>query len=356
MNTRVSFQSTDNANARPLVSVTVCTFKRGHIIKHMLDGLARQTYKNFELVIVLKPSGDGTEQFLKQYSSVMPINVVIQKNGSITNAYNLAIKNSKGEIIAFLDDDAVPDPNLLEEYVKIYNNYEDVGAISGPAESATIKDGKIVLLPKPAAKTVRHYEFPWSRPLNDMSDWLIYFGKDGLVHHRQLLKKGKIEAIYPSFLFMGANMSFRKSAIDGLTFDEDTFLGFACEQLISYKIWNRGYKLLFDSNARVSHLVQNDTLGRFYKNPKKAALRDAEFVLTFPVAKSHEDVSLVNCMLSIITIMFAYVLKVRKHGLTVVLHRIYGLFYGFALSCALTFSNSLGNRFSKRHALADLYE
>ena len=66
MNTRVSFQSTDNANARPLVSVTVCTFKRRHIIKHMLDGLTRQTYKNFELVIVLKPSGDGTEQFLKK--------------------------------------------------------------------------------------------------------------------------------------------------------------------------------------------------------------------------------------------------------------------------------------------------
>lgn len=352
----MSSQSTDTINARPLVSVAVSTYKRAHIIEHMLDGLTRQTYKNFELVVVLKPSGDGTEKILKQYSTDMPIILVLQKSGSITNAYNLAIKTSKGEIIVFLDDDAVPDPNLLEEYVKTYNKYADVGAISGPAESATLKDGKIISIPKPAAKKVRRYEFPWSRPLNGMSDWLIYFGKDGLVHHRQLLKKGKVEAIYPSFLFMGANMSFRKAAIDGLAFDEDTFLGFACEQLFSYKIWRRGYKLLFNSNARVSHLVQDDTLGRFYKSPKKAALRDAEFVLTFPVARSHEGVSMINCLLSIITIIFAYVLKIRKYGLTIVLHRIYGLVYGFVLLCALAFANSLGASFSKTDALSDLYE
>jgi glycosyltransferase involved in cell wall biosynthesis len=349
-------QPTDNVNARPLVSVAVSTYKRGKVIKYMLDGLTRQTYKNFELVIVLKPSGDGTEKILKKYSTDMPINLILQKSGSITNAYNLAIKNSKGKIIVFLDDDAVPSPNLLEEYVKTYRKYEDVGAISGPAESATIKDGKIVQIPKPAVKQVRHYEFPWSRPLNGMSDWLIYFGKDGLVHHRQLLKKGKVAAIYPSLLFMGANMSFKRDAIEGLGFDEENFLGFTCEQTFSYKIWRRGYNLIYNPEARVLHLVQDDTLGRFYKKPKKAALRDAEFVLSFPFVRLHKNISFVAYSLALFTILFAYILNMRRYGLSILLHRIYGLFYGFVVACALVISNSLGGNFSKTNALVTLTE
>jgi glycosyltransferase involved in cell wall biosynthesis len=350
-------QSTDNFNARPLVSVAVSTYNRGQVIKYMLDGLKRQTYKNFEVVIVLKPSGDGTEKILEKYAADLPIKLVLQKKGTITNAYNLSIKNSEGEIIVFLDDDAVACPNLLEEYVKTYNKYENVGGISGPAESAIIKDGKVVQLSKKSISSIKpkYSDFPWSRPVSGMSNWLIYFGKDGLVHHHFSVKEGKVNGLFPSLLFMGANMSFRKAAIDGLTFDEDTFLGFACEQLFSYKIWSRGYKLLFNSNARVSHLVQDDTLGRFYKSPKRATLRDAEFVLTFPAVRSHEGVSMINCILSIITIIFAYVLKIRKYGFTIVLHRIYGLVYGFVLSCALIFANSLGSNFSKTNALAELY-
>jgi glycosyltransferase involved in cell wall biosynthesis len=343
-------------NARPLVSVAVSTYKRGKLIKYLLEGLTRQTYKNFELVVVLKPSGDETEKILKKYSADMPINLILQKSGSITNAYNLAIKNSKGKIIVFLDDDAVPYPNLLDEYVKTYQKYEGVGAISGPAESATIKDGKVVQIPKPTAKQVRHYEFPWSRPLKGLSNWLIYFGKDGLVHHRQLLKKGKVEAIYPSFLFMGANMSFKRDAIEGLEFDENNFLGFTCEQLFSYKIWRRGYNLIYNPEARVLHIVQEDTLGRFYKKPKKAALRDAEFVLSFPFMRLHENVSFVAYSLAILTILFAYILNMRRYGLSILLHRTYGLLYGFVVACGLVISNSLEGNFSKTNALAALTE
>ena len=353
----MSSQSIDKLNVRPLVSVAVSTYKRAHTINCMLDGLTRQAYTNFELVIVLKPSGDGTEKILEKYAADLSINLILQKKVSITNAYNLAIKNAKGEIIVFLDDDAVPCPNLLEEYVKTYNKYEDVGGISGPAESATVKDGKIVQISKNAVSSVKHVkysDFPWSRPLTGMSNWLIYFGKDGLVHHHSLVKKGKVNGIFPALLFMGANMSFRRDAIEGLTFDEDNFLGFTCEQLFSYKIWRRGYKLLFNSNAWVLHLVQDDTLGRFYINPKKAALRDAEFLVTFPTLRLTEEVSVTNYILAIITIAFAYVLNIRKYGFTLLLHRLYGLLYGFVVSCALIFSNSLGCNFSKRNALVAL--
>jgi len=45
-------------------SVIIATYRRGHLIKHCLESLARQTYRNFETVVVYKPSGDETEKVL----------------------------------------------------------------------------------------------------------------------------------------------------------------------------------------------------------------------------------------------------------------------------------------------------
>lgn len=345
---------------QPLVSVIIPTYGRAFTLKYAFEGLKGQTYKNFEVVVVFKPGSDETEKILKDYSKDLPLRVIIQKDGFITGAYNLGLKKANGEIIAFLDDDAVPYPNWLEEHVKTYNKYGRVGGVSGPAVSAIVKDGRIVQVPEdsvyPYSKHVRYYDFPWSRPLTGTSDWLIYFGKDGLVHHRQLLRKGNFKGIFPSLLFMGANMSVRRDAIEGLRFDESLILGFACEQRFSYQIWRRGYKVLYNPNARVLHIIHSESLGRFFQKAKRAALRDAEFVLTFPFLRSQEkEVSLHSYVLGIITLIVGRVLNGRNYGFSVLMHRIYGLLYGSVVGCAFIISNLLGGKFSIRNALVALY-
>lgn len=340
--------------SNPLITVGICTYKRVETIPYVFDALKKQTYNNFEIVVVLKPSGDGTENVIEKYSKDFQIKIVLQQKGSVTNAYNLVIENATGDIIVILDDDASPAPTLLKEYVKTYQKYENVGGVSGPAESAIVEDGKVIPVPNNHGAHVRRYEFPWARPLKQLSNWLIYFGKDGLVHHRQLLKKGKVDAVYPSFLFMGANMSFKKEAVEGLAFDEQNFLGYTGEQCFSYKIWKRGYNLLFNPKAHVLHIVLEDTLGRFYNDPKKAALRDTEFLLTFPFVKRTSNVSFIAYILSIASILFAYMLKVRKYGLSVLKCRAYGLAYGFVVASSMMISKAIGGNFSKINALRHL--
>jgi len=349
-------QPTGSSNPKPLVTVGVCTYKRVHTLPYLFEALKKQTYKNFEIVIALKPSGDGTEKILEKNSKELSINIAIQTHDGITNAYNIIIDNAKGEIIVFVDDDAVPYPNWLEEYVMTYQKYDNLGAVSGPAESAILENEKVTKATIEVAKNVREYELPWARPLKGMSDWLIYFGKDGLVHHRQMLKKGNVDKVYPSLLFMGANMSFKTEAIKGITFDEENFLGFTCEQRFAYKILLRGYKMVFNPNARVLHILQDDTLGRFYTTPKKAALRDAEFVASFPFVRPTANVSFFAYVLSIFTIIFAYVLKTRKYGLFTVIYRVYGLMYGFVVACSIIVSTFFGGNFSKLNALSKIYD
>lgn len=319
----------------PLVTIIIPTYKRGHLLKYTLEGLKKQTYKNFEVIIILKPSGDDTEETSKKYSENFPLLLVKQKSGYVTDAYNLGLRKANGQIIAFLDDDAIPSNNWLEEHIKIYKKDKHVGGISGTTKSAQIlKNGKIAELLKtkgyPPKEKLKFFSFPWSSPLTGMNNWLIYLGVDGLVHHNPLFMKPNLKGLFPSLLWMGANMSVKKEAIEGIKINESLILGFAFEQLLSHQIWLRGYKLLFNPKASVLHIVQNESLGRFFSSPKRAALRDAELVLTFSLLKNQErEFSWISHILGILTLIAARIMRVNKYGLSNSIYRIYGLLYGF---------------------------
>ena len=343
-----------------LVSVLIPTYKRAYTLKYLLEGLKRQTYTNFEVIVVFKPSGDETEDILNKYSKELPIVTIEQKHGFVADAYNLGLKEASGQIIAFLDDDAVPYPNWLEEHVKTYNEYSEVGGVSGAAKSADItRDGRIIQIPEnsiyPYGRRQRYYNFPWRRPINGMSGWLIFFGRDGLVHHQSRLENKNFHEISPSLLHMGANMSVKKEAVEGLSVNENLILGFAFEQLFSYEIWRRDYKLFYNPNAKVSHIVHYESMGRFFQSPMRAALRDAEFVLTFFVLRSQERrVSWFAYFLGVTTLIIGRILRGRNYGFLTSIHRIYGLLYGSVVGCSFVISGALGGNFSIRNALTSM--
>lgn len=95
----------------PLVSVIIPTYKRSEMLPRAIDSVLNQTYQNVQ-VIVVDDNNSGTvyrsrtENLMKQYinnNRVKYIKHSKNSNGSV--ARNTGIKNSDGEIIAFLDDD-----------------------------------------------------------------------------------------------------------------------------------------------------------------------------------------------------------------------------------------------------------
>jgi glycosyltransferase involved in cell wall biosynthesis len=342
----------------PLVTIIIPTFKRGHLLKYPLEGLKKQTYQNFEVIIIHKPSGDDTEKIVKKYSETFPLLVIKQKSGYVTDAYNLGLRKANGEIIAFLDDDAIPSKYWLEEHVKIYKKDKHIGGISGTTKSAQIlKNGKIAELETKdySSKIKLQFNFPWSSPLTGMNNWLIYMGVDGLIHHDPLFTKPNLKGLFPSLLWMGANMSVRKKAIEGIKVNESLILGFAFEQILSYQIWERGYKLLFNPKASVLHITQTESLGRFFSSPKRAALRDAELVLTFSLLKNQEkEFSWISHILGILTLIAARIIRANKYGLYNSIYRIYGLLYGFVTGSIYIISKKRGQKFPVRTFLSKL--
>jgi GT2 family glycosyltransferase len=91
--------------ALPLASIVVCTHgSREAPLRRLVAALRRQTHA-FELVIVLGPADDGTQRAV---TAAAPSRIVTCGSPNISRARNLGIGAAGGDVIAFIDDDAVP--------------------------------------------------------------------------------------------------------------------------------------------------------------------------------------------------------------------------------------------------------
>lgn len=120
----------------PLVSVIIPTYKRPYFLRHCIDSVLKQSYKNIEIIIV-DDNGRGTD-FQKETESVLhpyiDSNQIVyvahdvNRNGSA--ARNTGIKKSKGEYLIFLDDDDTLLPDMVSVQLKRLGELSsDYGAV-----------------------------------------------------------------------------------------------------------------------------------------------------------------------------------------------------------------------------------
>lgn len=101
-----------------MISIVVCTYNRAKFIRYCLDSLKKQTSpkSDFELVFVDNNSTDDTiriyEDFLRE-NPELNCRYFLELKQGLSYARNRGIAEAKGEIIAFLDDDAIADPNYI---------------------------------------------------------------------------------------------------------------------------------------------------------------------------------------------------------------------------------------------------
>jgi len=126
------------------VSVVVPTYNRKNKLEKCLNALANQTYpkKNYEIIIVDDGSIDGTYEFLKEkQKEIKNLKIFRQNNKGPAAARNLGIKNAKGKIIFFTDDDVIVPNNWIEKFLEIFKKYPEIAAVGGYIEASggTIK-------------------------------------------------------------------------------------------------------------------------------------------------------------------------------------------------------------------------
>lgn len=114
-----------------MVSVIIITYKRTNYISRAINSVLKQTYQDFELIVVddNNPNTiyrEDLEKIMMRYSDNPKVKYIqheYNKNGSA--ARNTGISAAKGEYIAFLDDDDYYLPNRLADLVKALENNTD---------------------------------------------------------------------------------------------------------------------------------------------------------------------------------------------------------------------------------------
>jgi len=96
--------------------VVIPTYNRFPQVKHAIESVLSQTYRDFELWVVDDGSTDGTGEALRAYGD--RITYVWQENNGVSAARNVGLRVSRGKYVAFLDSDDLWMPRKLEIQVR----------------------------------------------------------------------------------------------------------------------------------------------------------------------------------------------------------------------------------------------
>jgi glycosyltransferase involved in cell wall biosynthesis len=108
----------------PRVSIIIPTFNRERFIGLSIDSVLRQTYKDFEVIVVDDGSTDNTQRVLAAYGD--KIHVIRQDNSGVSVARNRGIKAARGEWIGFLDSDDEWMPGYLEWQMRRADQHPEI--------------------------------------------------------------------------------------------------------------------------------------------------------------------------------------------------------------------------------------
>lgn len=110
------------------ITVIIPVYNGEKTISETLESVLKQTYNNFEIVIVNDGSTDTTQVILNDYAEQdSRIKVISQKNSGVSAARNNGIVHSEGKYVCFLDADDMYSKTFLEKmYEKITKNNMDI--------------------------------------------------------------------------------------------------------------------------------------------------------------------------------------------------------------------------------------
>ena len=115
-------------------SVVICSDGRLSSLQATLQGVRGLDYDNFELCLVIGPTPDGSAEFAQSLAAAIKLGRCPVRN--LSQARNIGVGMAAGEIVAFLDDDAIPEPEWLADLDRAYDDAQ-VAAAGGVVYDST---------------------------------------------------------------------------------------------------------------------------------------------------------------------------------------------------------------------------
>ena len=105
------------------VSLIIPTYNRQEIVFQTLQYIKQQSISGFEVVLVDQTASiDSNLKYFK--NRIFKYKYIKITEPGLPNARNVGAENAKGDILVFIDDDSIPDSDLIQSYMKLFNDYE----------------------------------------------------------------------------------------------------------------------------------------------------------------------------------------------------------------------------------------
>jgi glycosyltransferase involved in cell wall biosynthesis len=224
------------AEKEVILSIIICTYNREEFIGKTLEHVARQSLdaSRYEAIVVNNNSTDRTESICQEFISKHPesnIRHVVEKQQGHSYARNRGIAESRGELIAYIDDDAFVREDFAENIISFFQKMPEAQAIGG-------KVIPVYQAESPAWMT------PYLLPLVSALDM------------------GEKPRPFPGRKFpIGANVTFRKSVFDRYgTFNVKlgrigSGLMGGDEKEMIYRLKKEGEQIWYVPNVVVEHII-----------------------------------------------------------------------------------------------------
>ncbi len=207
-----------------MISIIIPLYNREKTITKTLASLQKQTYQNFEVIIVNDGSTDNSEKTVAKYLQATQANIsylfINQKNQGAPAARNRGFKESKGEFVLFCDADAILAPQALEVMVNNLSNHLEASYVYSSFNWGKklfkldeFNPEKLKKMPYiHSMSLIRKVSFPssgWDESIKKFQDWDLWLtmleeGKNGLWVPEVLftiLPGGTISSWLPAFAY-----------------------------------------------------------------------------------------------------------------------------------------------------------
>jgi glycosyltransferase involved in cell wall biosynthesis/GT2 family glycosyltransferase len=207
------------------VSVVINTDGRARQLAVCLESLRYLRYPDFEVIVVAGPTRDGTHELCEAWAGAIKYGRCPERN--LSQSRNIGIAMAAGDIVAYIDDDAVPEPEWLDDIVAAFQD-PGVGVAGGFLHDHTGKT------------------YQWEFGTTDR-----YGNAD------QSWKRAAPEFNFPlSFNVphvIGANSVFRRAALEKIGGFDEEFEYYLDETDVTTRIVDEGWMVAQLDNAFVHH-------------------------------------------------------------------------------------------------------
>jgi len=214
------------------ITVVVVNWNRKNLLAACLDSLARQTWRDFEVVVVDNGSDDGSAALVKDLSAGYPVRLRLIENSNnrgFCAANNQGFAASRSELVALLNNDAEADPGWLAALSRVIRGSDDVGMAAS----------KILV---------------WEDPRRiDKAGHLMYPDGQNRGRGTGQLDQGQFDRVEETLWPDGCAAMYRRAMLDEVGGFDEEFFAYADDAELGLRGRIAGWTCLYAPDAVVRH-------------------------------------------------------------------------------------------------------